>query len=62
MPDRIDSNEDGVDDVVIENVTTFRMERMDDGVFWIKCYRDGKSDIVFHLNSTAKIIGSHYEE
>lgn len=57
-PDRIDYDEDGkLDDVVINDVSMFRMERMDDGLFWIRCYRDGKPDVVFYLSARGKITG-----
>lgn len=54
-PDRIDISSLGVDDVVLSDVAMFRLERMDTGAFWIKCYRDGKSDVAFWLRSTRKI-------
>lgn len=58
--DRIDYNERGdLDDIVVNDVAMFRMERMDGGAFWIRCYRDGKPDVVFWLNSSRKITGSH---
>jgi hypothetical protein len=59
-PDRIDYNKrGGLDDIVVTNVAMFRMERMDSGVFWIRCYCDGKPDVIFWLNSERKIVGSH---
>lgn len=39
--DRIDYNQLGVDDVVINDVELFRLERMTDNVFWICCYKKG---------------------
>ena len=60
MPDRIDYDATGdLDDILIESVSMFRMERMDDGCFWIRCYCEGKPDAVFWLNSERKIVGSH---
>lgn len=60
VTDRIDYDKDGdLDDIVIENVSMFRMERMNDNCFWIRCYRKGEPDIVFNLGSERKIIGSH---
>lgn len=60
-PDRIDYDERGnLDDIVVSDVSMFRMERMAAGNFWIRCYREGKPDVVFHLNSARKITGSHY--
>ena len=59
-PVRIDYDENGdLDDIVIENVTMFRMERMSDNTFWIRCYRDNGKDVVFNLSSKKKIIGNH---
>jgi hypothetical protein len=59
-PDRIDYGEDkNLDDVVVENVTTFRMEWMDDNCVWLRCYRDGKPDVVFWLNARGRISGRH---
>jgi len=61
--DRIDYNENGLDDVVVHNVTMFRMERMTNNSFWIKCYRDDKPNLVFNLHSDGKITGNHeYED
>jgi hypothetical protein len=58
--DRIDYDERGdLDDIVVNDVSLFRMERMADDTFWIRCYCDGKPDIVFWLNSERKIIGRH---
>lgn len=63
IPDRIDYDEQGdLDDIVIRNVSMFRMERMDGGCFWIRCYCDGKPDVIFWLNSEAKITGRHETE
>lgn len=59
-PDRIDYDDKGdLDDIVINNVSMFRMERMDDGNFWLRCYCDGKPDVIFSLNSKRKITGRH---
>ena len=61
MSDRIDYDQNGdLDDIVVNNVSMFRMERMNDGNFWIRCYRKNQADVVFSLNSESKIIGSHY--
>jgi hypothetical protein len=62
-PDRIDHDESGeLDDVVLNDVSMFRLERMDSGNIWIKCYRDGKPDVVFRLRSARKILGSYEYE
>lgn len=61
--DRFDYDEHGdLDDIVVMDVSMFRMERMSDGTFWIKCYRDDKPGIVFWLNSTKRIAGFHAVE
>lgn len=50
--DRIDYTEEGdLDDIVINDVEMFRMERMSDGCFWIRCYKANGQDVVFHLNA-----------
>ncbi len=59
--DRIDMDDAGVDDVAINGVDMFRMERMRDGCFWICLYRAGKPDQVFWLNAKGKISASHEE-
>lgn len=58
-PDRIDYEGGDLDDIVLNDVSMFRMERMDDGLFWIRCYREGKPDVVFHLSAPGKIAGTH---
>lgn len=51
--ERIDYTEEGhLDDIAIGDVELFRMERMNDGSFWIRLYRKGKKDVVFWLNAT----------
>ena len=60
MADRFDLDASGdLDDIVVENVSLFRMERMDDGCFWIRCYREGQQDVVFWLNAEKKITAKH---
>lgn len=45
-------NDMGVDDVFIKNVKMFRLERMGDMSFWIRCYMEnGKHDVVFRLQA-----------
>lgn len=46
--DRIDCNELGVDDVAIDDVELFRLERMTEDCFWICCYKRGYEE---HLNT-----------
>jgi hypothetical protein len=64
VPDRFDYDSTGnLDDVVISDVTTFRMEWMDHNRVWIRCYRNGSPDVVFALVSDEKISGTHeYDE
>lgn len=59
MADKFDYDENGLDDVVVENVSMFRLERMNSGSYWLRCYRDGADDVVFWLNSDQKITGRH---
>jgi len=59
---RIDSDERGVDDVAIENVKMFRMERMDNGCFWIRCYGVDGHDHVFWVRSSRQIKIQHEDE
>lgn len=42
------------DDVVIEGVTCFRLERMDKGSVWIAAYR-GDQRVAFWIGSDSKI-------
>ena len=42
------------DDIVIDDVTCFRMERMDKGAVWIAAYR-GDDRVAFWLSSKTKI-------
>lgn len=59
--DRIDYTKAGdLDDIVIGDVELFRMERMDDHWFWLRCYRENEPDVVFHLSAhDGKIKGNH---
>ena len=60
MADRIDRDDHGdLDDVVIEDVEMFRMEWMDSGCVWLRCYRKDKPDVIFWLKSKRKIVGQH---
>ena len=60
MTDRIDYDARGcLDDIVVEDVKMFRMEWMGNNSVWICCYREGKGDVVFWLNSAKKISGTH---
>lgn len=59
-PDRIDYDEGGnLDDIVVNDVTMFRMEWMDSNQVWIKCYCEGKPDVTFRLSARGKITGRH---
>jgi len=60
VPDRIDYDDNGdLDDICLTDVTMLRMERMSTKSFWIRCYRDGRPDVVFNLHSGKKITGHH---
>lgn len=53
---RIDKDEGGIDDVAISDVTMFRMERMNNGCFWICAYTKENTDgFRFWLNARGKI-------
>ena len=58
--ERIDYDEEGnLDDVFVPNVEAFRLEYMYDNSVWIRCYREGRPDVVFWLNARGKITGRH---
>lgn len=42
------------DDIVVDDVSCFRLERMDKGRWWLACYR-GDQRICFSLSSKSKI-------
>jgi hypothetical protein len=59
-PDRFDCDDKGnLDDVVVNDVDCFRLEYMADNSIWLKCYRDGKPDVVIWLKARGKITGHH---
>lgn len=62
--DRFDYTESGnLDDVVINDVSMFRLEYMDSGHVWIRCYREGKGkDVVINLQSSTPIKAEHEVE
>jgi hypothetical protein len=45
-------------DLAIDKVLLFRLERMDDGVIWIRLCREGGDDKVIYLNSSSAIDAS----
>lgn len=50
-----------LDDVCINNVSQFRMEFMDSGEIWIRCYRgDKETDVVINLSSSSPITADHH--
>lgn len=49
------------DDIVIEDATCFRMERMDTGAWWIGVYRDDQR-VAFWLRSKKRIRVSYVED
>lgn len=44
----------GLDDIVVKNVSMFRMERMDKDYVWLACYLEDGQEIVFDLASNKK--------
>ncbi len=62
MADRIDYADGNLDDVVVEDVTMFRLEYMSANHIWLKCYRNDKPDIRFLLTAKGKITGFHEVE
>jgi len=58
--DRIDSNELGIDDVVIDDVDMLRVERMTNHEFWLAAYR-GNSREVFRFYIEDGIIKCSHE-
>ncbi len=62
-PDTFTTDDLGTDDVAIRRVKLFRMERMGDQSFWIRCYLDGRPDAVFRLGiEDGKLIARHEED
>lgn len=58
--DRFDYDSMGnLDDVVVKNVEMFRLEYMDENIVWIRCYCEGKPDVVINLSSVTKIKAFH---
>lgn len=47
--DRIDYDEMGLDDVVINDVEMFRLERMNEKLYWARCYKKNGEIIDFHI-------------
>lgn len=62
--DRIDLDASGgVDDVVINNVSTLRLERMSDGHVWIRAYTsNGRPDHVFGISAAGHVSITHEED
>jgi hypothetical protein len=59
--DRIDSNDLGIDDVVL-NASHLRIERLDDNTFWIAAY-NGNVRTTFTIgNSNCKITATLVED
>ena len=59
--DRIAMDDRGVDDVVIHDVDVFRLERMGDTSFWLKCYKSNGEEIVFWINRKGRGIAVDQE-
>ena len=49
ISDRFDYNDLGLDDVVVNDVEMFRLERMDDDTFWARCYKNNGKIIDFNF-------------
>jgi hypothetical protein len=46
----------GIDDVAIKSVELFRLERMNDNEFWLRLYRPGEKDVVFHVHGVDVVV------
>lgn len=63
MTRRIDIDSNGeLDDVAISDVSMFRLERMDKGVWWMCVYYEGGGRDTFWLRSKKKISANHEDE
>uniref|UniRef100_A0A6M3L0A3 Uncharacterized protein n=1 Tax=viral metagenome TaxID=1070528 RepID=A0A6M3L0A3_9ZZZZ len=47
--DRFDYNKMGLDDVVVNKVVMFRLERMNEKGFWARCYKENGKMIDFNF-------------
>lgn len=45
-----------LDDVVVPNVTMFRLERMDRADWWMRCYMPNHEDLVFRITTSGREI------
>lgn len=43
-----------LDDVVVEDVTTFRAEQLDDGLLWLCCYLRNGERVTFHARAARR--------
>lgn len=59
---RIDSNELGIDDVAIVKPSLFRLERMNEGSFWIQLYMSDGTSHRFCVSSHTPITVTHETE
>lgn len=62
---RIDNDENGdLDDIAIDGVSAFRMEKMNNGTWWVRVYCEDGRDEVFWLNAVGKgkMHASHHAE
>lgn len=52
----------GLDDIAIDGVSMFRMERMDSGAWWVAVYYEDGGRDSFWLNSSRAIKAHHEDE
>ena len=63
MARRIDMDDKGeLDDVAIDNVSLFRLERMDKCEWWAAVYYEDGGRDTFWLSSKGRISGRHTDE
>lgn len=62
MTERISRTDDGeIDDVTIEDVAMFRLERMDKDAWWVAVYRPDGSRECFWLRRDKKRVECYHE-
>lgn len=53
---------DTLDEMVVNNVKSFHIERMNDGHYWLKLTIEDAPDIVINITSDKPILCRHDEE